>query len=141
MTTAKRSLRAIAALLALGLGGGVLAAAAPKALEGVSGGLWELAGVPGHKAPVQRCIADPTALMTLEHSGAKCSQTVLGEQGATVRLSSQCGAAGFGQGTIKQLTPRTLRVEATGIANGAPFTYVVQARRLGDCPKGPERGR
>jgi hypothetical protein len=32
------------------------------------------------------------------------------------------------------LTPRTLRVATQGIAAGAPFNYVLHARRTGNCP-------
>lgn len=140
MTMSKRtSLLAAAAFLASG--SALYAATAPKALEGVSGGLWELDGLPGAKVAPKRCIADPLKIALVEHKGAKCSETVLGEQGSTVRVSYQCGAAGFGQGSIKHITPRALRVEVSGIADGAPYGYVMQARRVGDCPKGAERGR
>ena len=120
--------------------GAALAAATPKALQDVAGGLWELEGLPGSRAPVKQCVADPLKLALVEHKGGKCTETVLGEQGSTVRVSYQCGAAGFGQGSIKHITPRSLRVEVGGISNGAPYGYVVQARRVGDCPKGTERG-
>lgn len=129
----------LASLIAVS-GAAAFAATTPKALDGVAGGLWELEGLPGVRGSVQQCVADPLKLVLAEHKGAKCSETVLGEQGSTVRLSYQCGAAGFGQGNIKHITPRSLRVEATGIANGAPYGFVVQARRVGDCPKGQERG-
>ena len=36
------------------IAGGTAYAAGPKALDGVSGGLWELTGVPGSKAPVRQ---------------------------------------------------------------------------------------
>jgi hypothetical protein len=138
MTMSKRAFLA-AALTVLGASAAV-AAATPKALQDVAGGLWELDGLPTSRAPVRQCVPDPMKLALLEHKGAKCTETVLGEQGSTVRVSYQCGAAGFGQGSIKHITPRSLRVEVTGISNSAPYGYVVQARRVGDCPKGPERG-
>lgn len=138
MTMTKRVLLLAASLGALASAAAF--AASPKALDGVSGGLWELEGLPGTKNSVRQCVADPLKLALVEHKAAKCAETVLGESGATVRVSYQCGAAGFGQGSIKQITPRSLRVEVTGISGGAPYGYVVQARRTGDCPKGSERG-
>ncbi|MEO6433982.1 MAG: hypothetical protein ABIO29_08405 [Sphingomicrobium sp.] len=137
MTTSKQSL-ALAFALAASAGA---VAATPNALAGVSGGLWELDGLPGTKSSVRQCFADPARIALVEHKGAKCTEAVLGEQGSTVRVSYQCGASGFGQGTIKQITPRSLRVEVTGIADGAPYSYVLQARRVDDCAKGQERGR
>lgn len=139
MTTTKRFLFLAGSLSVLS-GAAAYAAAAPKALDGVAGGLWELEGLPGTKNSVRQCFADPLRIALVEHKGAPCAESVLGESGSTVRVSYQCGAAGFGQGSIKQITPRSLRIEVTGISGGAPYGYVVQARRAGDCPKGPERG-
>ena len=41
---------------------------------------------------------------------------------------------GFGRTKMTVLTPRSMRVETQGISNNAPFNYVLQVRRLGDCP-------
>jgi hypothetical protein len=45
-----------------------------------------------------------------------------------------CVGGGFGQSKIERMTPRSLRVETQGIAGSAPFNYVFQARRIGECP-------
>lgn len=131
------------ALLLFGVAGaaaGAIAASQPAVLAPVAGGLWLLDGLPGSRTSVQRCVAHPLDLVTVEHGGANCAITVLGEHGANVRASYQCGAVGFGQASIKVITPRSLRIEVSGISDGAPFGYVVQARRVGDCKQGPERG-
>jgi hypothetical protein len=44
-----------------------------------------------------------------------------------------CGEGAFGQSTVELLTPRSLRIETQGISDNAPFHYVLQARRLGNC--------
>lgn len=121
-------------------GAAALAAVPPKALSGVSGGEWELSGLNGARAPVARCVANPLDFGAIAHANAKCTVTQLGEQGVTVRVNAQCGAAGFAQGTIKVITPRSLRVELSGIADGAPFAFVAQARRTGECKAKSERG-
>lgn len=132
----------------LGLAGCTAAATgAPTSsvLAGVHGGLWELEGLPTSRAPVKQCIADPLKLAALEHKSGKCTQTILNEAGSTVRVRVQCAGGDFGQASIKLVTPRALRVEVQGIADGAPYGYVVQARNVGPCPAGgggkPERGR
>lgn len=129
---------------ALGLFGAAAALAGPKALAQVEGGLWEVTGQQGKKAPVRQCVADPLKLVELDHPGAKCTETVLEDKGTTVRLSLQCSGGGFGQASIKAVTPRNLRVEVQGIADGAPYGHTLQARRVGPCPAGPtgrpERG-
>lgn len=126
-------------------GAAVTAAAAPTALAGVGGGLWELDGLPGKKAAFQQCFSDPLKIAMVEHGSAKCTETVLGESGSTVRVSYQCAGGGFGSASIKTITPRSLRVEVQGIADGAPYGYVLQAHNVGPCPGAgggkPERGR
>jgi len=33
------------------------------------------------------------------------------------------------------ITPRSIRIETQGISDNLPFNYVIQARRVGDCPR------
>ena len=126
-------------------GAAIAASAAPATLAGVSGGLWELEGIPGKKAPEKMCFADPLKIAAVEHGAAKCTVTVLGHTGSTTKVSYQCAGGGFGQASIKTITPRSLRVEVQGISDGAPYGYVIQARNTGPCPGAgggkQERGR
>ena len=136
-----RSIIFLAAGLAGVSAGAAIVTQAAGALAGVAGGQWELDGLPGHKSAVKQCVARPTDLATVEHKGAKCATTILGDQGSSVKLSYQCGAAGFGQATIKVITPRSLRIEVQGISDGAPYGYVLQAHHAGPCEGSkPERG-
>ena len=59
---------------------------------------------------------------------------MLGDSADRCAVSYKCTGGGFGQATIKTLTPRSLRVEIQGISGGPPYGYVMQAHRLGDCP-------
>lgn len=117
------------------------AAQSPRSLSGVAGGLWELSGVPRSKAPVKQCVTNPVELAFVEHEAPGCTHTVLGDAGDLLRLSYQCKSGGFGQATIKTLTPRSLRVDVQGIAGGGPYAYVMQAHRVGDCTGGATASR
>jgi hypothetical protein len=125
------------AFLAMGVGGVALvlalaAAAGPAALAQVSGGLWEIDGRPGAK--VERlCIADVASLSQLEHRSSRCTRVIIRDLPTLTEIHYTCTGGGFGRSTLKVITPRSLRVETQGIAGGAPFNYVVQARRVGDC--------
>ncbi len=46
-----------------------------------------------------------------------------------------CGGAGFGHTKIDLITPRSLRIETQGVSDNLPFSYVLQARRVGDCAR------
>jgi len=112
----------------------VLAAAAdPSALSQTAGGLWEVSGAPGASQPVRQCIADTRVLAQFEHRRQSCPRTVVSDSGATSVIEYNCGAVGFGRSRITVITPRSLRIQTQGIANGFPFDYVIQARRVGNC--------
>ena len=123
-------------ILALGLALPTAASAAvPAALAKVAGGLWEISGVPGAQAPVRQCVADILALAQYEHRGKACSRSVIHDGPSSTKVSYQCGGAGFGESEVDVITPRSLRIATQGISDQLPFSYVLQARRVGDCTK------
>jgi hypothetical protein len=128
----KRPIRAMtrvsgAALLLLVL----TAAVRPAVFAEATGGLWEVSRSDGGRRNI--CVPDPILLAQYEHLKAKCSRDVIRDQKGRAEISYTCGGGAFGQSKIEQLTPRSLRIETQGISGDAPFHYVLQARRLGDC--------
>ena len=110
------------------------AAASPLALGSVSPGLWEVSGVPGARGPVQQCVADVALLAQFEHRGQNCTRSVISSDSASTVIHYRCSGGGFGESKLTVITPRSLRIETQGISDNFPFNYVVQARRVGDCP-------
>jgi hypothetical protein len=108
----------------------------PAALAGATPGLWEIAGLPGAKAPAKECVAELATLVQYEHRKANCSSRVLSDRGNSAVISYECRGGGFGRSAITAITPRSLRIETQGISDGLPFNYVLQARRIGECPGG-----
>ena len=129
---------AVLKLLAIGAAGlGALALSAaqhPSALAGVQGGLWEVSGAPGAKAPLKQCVAKPVSLAEFEHRGKACTMKVVRDQGTSAVIEYSCGKDGFGRSQLSVITPRSLRIETQGISDQLPFNYVIQARRVGECP-------
>jgi hypothetical protein len=116
--------------LALVLGG----AQRPLALAQTMPGLWVLSGTPGTKAPARQCVADVAALAQFEHRGKSCSRQVLRDSASSTTIEYHCAGSDFGRSEIGVVTPRSLRIETQGISDGLPFHYVLQARRVGECP-------
>ena len=115
---------------------GLLALAAaepPSPFSQTQAGLWEISGAPGAKAPLRQCIANVTALAEFEHRGKTCSPKVISATASSIVVEYRCGAAGFGRSEVDVITPRSLRIDTQGISNQLPFSYVLQARRVGDC--------
>lgn len=116
---------AAVALLAL------TAAVRPSVFTQASGGLWEVSRSDGGRRNL--CVPDPVVLAQYEHLRGKCSREVIRDQGRLAEISYSCAGGGFGQSRVEQITPRSLRIETQGISGNAPFHYVLQARRVGDC--------
>jgi hypothetical protein len=110
------------------------AAQQPTALSQAQAGLWEIIGAPGAKAPLRQCVANVPALAQFEHRGKSCTAKVLKDDASSTLIEYRCGAAGFGRSEVEVITPRSLRIDTQGISNQLPFGYVLQARRIGDCP-------
>ena len=86
------------------------------------------------EGPIRQCVADIAALARFEHRAKNCTAKVI-RASAFGEFDYSCGAAGFGHSQLTLLTPRSLRISTQGISGGLPFNYVLQARRIDDCPK------
>jgi hypothetical protein len=111
----------------------LVAAQRPAALAVTSGGLWELSGAPGGKAPLRMCVADTNVLAQYEHRGQLCTRIVISDTPTAAVIHYTCAGGGFGRSKLTLLTPRSLRIETQGISENLPFNYVLQARRIGEC--------
>lgn len=107
------------------------AAQGPAVLAGIERGLWQVDGAGG--GPKRLCVAEPAVLAQFEHRSARCTREVVRDTPAIAEVHYRCSGGGFGQSTISAVTPRSLRIETQGISSGAPFHYVLQARRVGSC--------
>jgi hypothetical protein len=128
-------------------GGGMAAALAlavaarSSALAQAQPGLWEISGAPAAGAPVRQCVADVAALARFEHRSRNCTAKVLSDSASSTTIDYSCGGAGFGHSQVQVITPRSLRISTQGISDGLPFNYVLQARRIDDCPKSASSAR
>ena len=118
----------MAAVLLLG------AATRPAALAPTSPGLWQIDGVPNSGTAVRQCLADTAALAHIEHRGHNCTQLMIRDSPSSTEIHYTCANGGFGRSKLTLITPRSLRIETQGISANYPFNYVVQARRIGNCP-------
>lgn len=108
------------------------AATTPAALSHLEGGLWEIARTGSQ--PVRMCVANPAALAQFEHRNANCNRDLVRDAASGAIIQYSCVGGGFGHTSVKVITPRSVRIETQGISANAPFKYVLQARRVGNCP-------
>lgn len=132
----KGSRRWIAIAFALASGAAVAQpAAAPTlmAMRGVAAGNWSLRAVGSAEAARASCFTDTAAFLRLRLRTVQCSRFVIED---TPRLSTvhyTCPGIGHVRTTIHVDTPRSLRIESEGIADGMPFADAYEARRIGGC--------
>lgn len=121
--------------------GATVAAAAPlanesgiAALDQIEAGQWQLQEVGRSGAPRQMCIADPAALIQLEHAGVHCTRIVVSDEPRSATVHYTCPGAGNGRTTIRLETRSAFHIDTQGIAGGAPFDMAFEAKRMGACP-------
>ena len=114
--------------VAVALGG----AALPRALAG--GGEWNVSTSASGEKSTRHCLTDSALLTQWEHRRAQCTRVVLTAAGERADVQYTCTGGGFGNSKVQVLTPRSVRIQTQGIANGLPFGYTIHARRLGNCP-------
>ena len=106
----------------------------PALFGQIAPGLWEISGLSGAKVPTRECVMDTAALARYEHRSRACTMKVTSDSPTSTVVDYSCGGAGFGHTKIDLITPRSLRIETQGVSDNLPFSYVLQARRVGDCP-------
>jgi hypothetical protein len=111
--------------------------ASPMALRSMTKGHWELkerSRIKTERQPKRLCIGDPGQLLQLQHPGVGCQYYVVSDTGNHSIVTYQCRGQGSGRTDVRVETPQLVQVDTQGIANGAPFAYSYEGRRIGDCP-------
>ena len=129
-----RSRTRIGLTAAISLGSALLVAATvPRALAPASGGLWEVSQTADGHNPTKVCVPSPEVLAQFEHRQGRCTRVVIKDNGAETVIHYTCADGGFGQSTVKLITPRSLTIDTQGISGGLPFHYKLYARRMNAC--------
>ncbi|QIK96265.1 hypothetical protein G7076_07225 [Sphingomonas sp. HDW15A] len=108
------------------------AASLPSALSG--SGEWQVSTNATGTGGSRHCLADAAILTQWEHRRAQCTRVVLTGTQDRADVQYSCSNGGFGNSKVHVLTPRSVRIETQGIADGLPFGYTIHARRTGNCP-------
>lgn len=122
-------LTAAGALLLVGTGGAVAhRQAVPSVLAKIERGQWQLTERDGSGRRV--CLSTPTGFVQLEHGTIPCQQVVEAEDARSTTIRYVCTGHGHGRTTISVETPRLVRIETQGVADGAPFQREYEARKV-----------
>lgn len=127
--------RALAAGMAVSLGSMAVAQDVPL-LAQVRAGLWQVHEVDSKQPARSLCITDAHRLLQLEHGSATCSFRTVASAGQTATVRYVCPGAGNGTTDLTVESRDILRLHTQGVARGAPFDTVYEARFGGACRGG-----
>jgi len=104
-------------------------------LDQLEKGRWELR-IRNDEATVQRiCLRDTRRLIQLRHPAANCERLVVDDDPTQVTVQYTCRGKGYGRTHIRRETSRLVQIDSQGIADGLPFAFAAEARRVGDCSR------
>lgn len=141
MVSAKIALAGARARRIVAVAAGALMLAAPVSaqrpalamLDQIESGRWELRmREPGN--PVERlCIHDGRRFIQLRHPAVACERFVIGDEASEVTVQYTCRGRGYGRTHIRRESAGLVQIESQGIADGLPFQFSAEGRRVGDC--------
>jgi hypothetical protein len=103
------------------------------ALDKLERGRWQVRELNGATRSAALCLGDPAILMRFEHRGAACRSDTVADGAAAATVQYSCPGRGFGHSKVRVETPRLVRVDTQGLSQGRPFSYRLEARRIGAC--------
>ena len=102
-------------------------------LDAVDAGTWELRVRGPGGAPERMCIDNGRRFIQLRHRSEACDRFVVHDSPSDVTVQYTCRGRGYGRTHIRRETNRLLQIDSQGIAQGLPFEFAAEARRVGDC--------
>ncbi len=102
-------------------------------LDQLEPGRWEVRLRDGSARASQVCLDNGRKLIQLRHEALICERLVVDDRPDQVTVQYTCRGRGYGRTTIRRETGRLVQIETQGIAEGLPFDFAAEARRMGDC--------
>lgn len=79
------------------------------------------------------CLRSGRELIQLRHNSANCSRYVVEDGTGQVTVQYSCPGNGYGRTSIRRESGILAQIESQGIADGKPFQFTAEARRVGPC--------
>lgn len=102
-------------------------------LDQLDAGRWELRARSPGSPPERFCLNSGRRLIQLRHPDSACERLVVQDSPNEVTVQYTCRGSGYGRTHIRRETSRLVQIETQGIAEGLPFEFSAEARRVGDC--------
>ncbi len=102
-------------------------------LDQLDSGKWELRLRDGRTVVERLCIDNGRRFIQLRHPEPTCERFIVDDQPGQVTVQYTCRGKGYGRTHIRRETNRLVQIDSQGIAEGLPFEFIAEARRVGDC--------
>ena len=102
-------------------------------LDQIEPGRWEIRLRDGSRRAYPVCVDNGRKLIQLRHEALNCERLVVDDRADEVTVQYTCRGRGYGRTSIRRETGRLVQIETQGIAEGLPFEFAAEARRVGDC--------
>lgn len=102
-------------------------------LDRLDHGDWEMRFRDNDGGMKRICVKDGRKLIQLRHPGEKCRRVVVDDSETEVTVQYTCPGDGYGRTRIRRESSRLVQIDSQGIANGLPFAFAAEARRVGEC--------
>jgi len=102
-------------------------------LDQLDSGKWELRVRDPGMPMQQMCVSSGRRFIQLRHPADTCERFVVQDGASDVTVQYTCKGRGYGRTHIRRETSRLVQIESQGIADGLPFQFSAEARRVGDC--------
>lgn len=79
------------------------------------------------------CLRSGRELIQLRHGEAQCSRYVVEDGTGQVTVQYSCPGNGYGRTSIRRESGSLAQIESQGIADGKPFQFTAEGRRVGAC--------
>lgn len=102
-------------------------------LDQIDSGRWELRLRDSSNNTQRLCVSSGRRFIQLRHPETNCERLVVEDNPYEVTVQYTCRGKGYGRTHIRRESNRLVQIESQGIANGLPFEFSAEARRVGDC--------
>lgn len=114
---------------------GVAQAPGLTMLDTLERGAWELRVREDGVSSQRMCVNNARQFIQLRHAALKCRSVIVEDSAGQVTVQYTCPGQGYGRTTVRRESDRLAQIDSQGIADGVPFAFAAEARRVGECQK------
>jgi hypothetical protein len=126
---------ALCTLAAVTSGAGLAQIRSLGTLGRLEAGSWELRVRDEPGVPKRLCLRDGRKLVQLRHRGLNCERLVVEDTASEITVQYTCPGRGYGRTQIRRESESLVQIDSQGIAEGLPFAFAAEARRIGSCTR------